>query len=262
MSATLYQLLALDLDGTLLDPRGEVSQQNYEAVLAAQQTGVKVVLASGRAPREIREIHRYLSLTTPFIAIDGAIILNHNKDRILVHNPLPHPIVHSLHTIIHRHDPAIEIHHEMQHGLDDSRSVHRSEMIGGLESPLTSTSIAINKLWFTGQSAAITAIQTHIQAELHHACSWLAFDDISLSLYAKGTSKAHALQWLAARYGIPVSQIMAIGDNINDLEMLHWAGLGIAMANAHVNIRTIAKAETCSNSDHGVARAIERWILR
>jgi hypothetical protein len=128
--------------------------------------------------------------------------------------------------------------------------------------PLDDPTTAISKLWFHTSKAAMVVIRQRMDSELAQHLGALAFDRTSLTVLAAGVSKASALRWLAAERGIAPAQVMAIGDDLNDVEMLQWAGLGVAMGNAIEEARAAADVHTVSNAEDGVALAIRRWLLQ
>jgi hydroxymethylpyrimidine pyrophosphatase-like HAD family hydrolase len=104
-------------------------------------------------------------------------------------------------------------------------------------------------------------VKRRMAAELENRVATLAFDDVTLTILSSGVSKAAAVAWVAERYGVSQAEVIAIGDDINDVPMLGWAGLGVAMGNARPEALAVAKERTGTNAEHGVAQAIRRWLL-
>ena len=272
-----FRLLAVDLDGTLLDPWGRIPKRNREALLAAERLGVIIVLASGRPPRDMRAIYHEIGLTTPLVALNGAVILDEHERRILQHRAITASTAQRATHIIYEYGATAFVQLETQDGYEDCwhvttadeefhealvrRNIAPPRSVGRVDEVLMDEHVAITKLGFYTTVPAMAAIRTEIRAQLASEVSLLAFDDTSLSLYAPGVSKAAGVGWLADCYSISPSQVMAIGDDINDLELLSWAGHGVAMANSRQAVLRVAAATTVSNEECGVAEAIERWIL-
>ena len=272
-----YRLLALDLDGTLLDPKGEVSPATARAVAAARAAGIQVVLASGRAPRHITDIHRRLDLATPIVAHDGAVVYDRLRRRVVHHEPLDLDVARRLAALLKEHDQTINLHVESQTDEEDRRSVEAMDerllesillrnaesphSVGAVQQLLADEATRISKLWFYAPPDTMAAIKRRLLAEFRDQVSTLAFDDVTLSVLSTGASKAAGVAWVAERLGVARAEVAAIGDELNDVPMLGWAGLGIAMGNAKPCAREVAKVVTAANGEDGVARAIERWLL-
>lgn len=274
----LYQLLALDLDGTLLDPESRISADNRAAVAAAVARGVTVVLASGRAPRHMRDAHTALNLMTPVVAHNGAVVMDLANNHVVHHAPIALPTAREVLNIITRFQPKTNLHVETHHGPRDAWHVQEldarvalfvgkyrvapPDSVGQIQCVLNNEPTRISKLWFRSPADVMTAIKQCLQVELPGQLETLAFDDVSLTVHATGVSKAAGVAWFAQQMAIPQESVLAIGDEVNDAPLLAWAGMGIAMGNATTEARAAARAVTCSNAEHGVARAIERFLLR
>lgn len=272
-----YRLLAVDLDGTLLDRRSEVHPVTVRAVQAAVAAGVVVVLASGRAPRHMLDIHRQLHLDTPIVAFNGALVYDVQRQEVVHHEPIDLDVVRRIAQMLKEHDPAINLHLESQEGVVDRWSVEAIDerlldsimrwrvepphSVGEIQQLLSDEATRVSKLWFYAPVDMMEAIKRCMAAEIEDRVATLAFDDVTLTVLSSGVSKAAAVEWVAGRYGVGQSEVIAIGDDLNDVPMLGWAGLGIAMGNARPAARAVAREITGTNAEHGVAQAIERWVL-
>jgi len=275
--APCYRLLALDLDGTLLDPRGQVSPANAAAVTEAMRAGVQVVLASGRAPRHMVEFHRALRLPTPIVAYNGAVVYDVARRRAIRHEPIDLDVARRIALVLKEHDPAINLHVEFQEGPRDRWSVEAMDerlmdsllrwqveppdSVGDVQALLADEATRISKLWFYAEAGSMVEIKRRLMEEVQDDIATLAFDDVTLTILSTGVSKATAVAWVAEQLGIAQSEVLAIGDELNDVPMLGWAGLGIAMGNAKPPAREVVAAMTLSNAEDGVAHAIRRWVL-
>lgn len=272
-----YRLLALDMDGTLLNPYGSVNPATARAVAAAVEAGVYVVLASGRAPRHMVDVHGDLELTTPLVAFNGALVYDVAMDQVIHHQPIDLDAVRRIAHLLKEHDPSINLHVETQVGGQDRWNVEvvderlldsalrwKAEpphTVGEIRQLLSDEATRVSKLWFYAPSDTMAAIKRRLLTELDEHIATLAFDDVTLTILSSGVSKAAGVAWVAERYGVSQAEVMAIGDDLNDVPMLGWAGLGVAMGNARPVAREVAAAMTASNAEDGVARAIERWVL-
>ncbi len=272
-----YRLLALDMDGTLLDRGGEVHPTTARAVRAAVAAGKHVVLASGRAPRHMVDVHRQLELDTPIVAFNGALVYDAGRQEVIHHEPIDLDVVRRIAQMLKEHDPTINLHVETQEGLVDRWSVEAVDerlldsimrwkvepphSVGEIQQLLADEATRVSKLWFYAPVDTMAAIKCSMTTEFADRIATLAFDDVTLTILSSGVSKAAAVAWVAERYGVSRAEVMAIGDDLNDVPMLGWAGLGIAMGNAKPAARAVAREITGANTEHGVAQAIYRWAL-
>jgi Cof subfamily protein (haloacid dehalogenase superfamily) len=273
-----YRLLAVDMDGTLLNQKSEVEPTTAQAVRAAVEAGIYVVLASGRAPRHMLDVHRQLALDTPIVAFNGALVYDAGRQQVIHHEPIDLDVVRGIAHMLKEHDPAINLHVETQEGIVDRWSVEAVDerlldslmrwqvepphSVGEVQQLLSDEATRVSKLWFYAPEDTMAAIKRRMATEFADRIATLAFDDVTLTILSSGVSKASAVAWVAERYGVGQAEVVAIGDDLNDVPMLGWAGLGIAMGNAKPAARAVARETTASNAEHGVAQAIRRWLLR
>ena len=257
-------LIALDLDGTLLDPEDRVSQANRLAIAAALTEGVRVVLVTGRGVEAPAQIARDLGLTLPVICCHGALTKDVQTGRTIGHIPVP--LVYA--------KPMLE--YAEQHGLHvgvyiEERfyrlvGTHRyfPDMYGPEWNDVTSFKdvphVAPTFLRFLGGQAVEGVRNTFADLPLHFKFeTWGEFEECAVT--SRDATKKRALVQLCEIYGIPRENVLAIGDSRNDVSMLRWAGIGIAMGNADVDVRRTIGRVTAGNDDDGVAQAIEEYVL-
>lgn len=273
-----YLLLALDLDGTVLDPESRVRDATRAAVRAAVEAGVTVILASGRSPRQIRSAHAALRLDTPVVAYHGAVVVDLATGQTLYHVPVKLDVAQRVLAIIRRHHPDVNLHVETMTDTGDEWHVERldervqsfvdrynsvpPDTIGEIQRLLRDEATTISRLWFRAPVDTMVTIKDQLVREMRREIDTLAFDDVTLTVLGSGVTKASAISWLAERHGIARERVMAIGDEVNDIPLLGWAGLGVAMANARAPVKELAHVVTGSNADDGAADAIWRYALR
>jgi Cof subfamily protein (haloacid dehalogenase superfamily) len=283
------RLLALDLDGTLLDSRGRISERNRLAIDDARGQGVRVALVTGRRFRDSRPVALELGLDIPLISHNGA--LTKHAETLQTVSVLPLPLAAAREALrIGRNAGADALLSDDHEGLGvlvydhlhaDNTAVHRYlawarkihgdeeggnavQQVSSLEDYLDHEPI---HLAFSGRCAAMDQLEEILHAELGSTVKILGTkyfeqDFTLLDVVNPAASKGAGVAAAAAELGIDREEIMAIGDNYNDLEMLLFAGTGIVMANAPLSLREIAGLHpTASNGDDGVALAIEQFIL-
>ena len=269
------KLLIIDIDGTLLNPQRQITPWTKAAIQAAQAKGVIVTLATGRAYSNTFQIANKLSITLPVITYDGALILHH-PDRTIIHiHPLAAEIAQQAVDILveHRIQPII---HRMNGTGEEIWTGHvgfDNPELAGYFSIFPHAQRTDHAILCTNQPDPLRVvgfISQEVLPRLASAmdildCAWYTiergnYDCSEIAIMDKMCSKASSVVRLAQHLEIPLSEVMAIGDNINDLEMLQAVGWGVAMGQASDLVKHAAHAVTASNADDGVAWAIQRYI--
>jgi Cof subfamily protein (haloacid dehalogenase superfamily) len=283
------RLLALDLDGTLLDPRGRISQRNLKAIESARDAGVRVALVTGRRFRDSRPVALELGLDIPLISHNGALTKHAETLQTVAVLPLPLAAARDALRVGRSNgaDALLSDDHEglgvlvYDHLSGDNVAVHRYiawamrlhgddegsnavQQVDSLEDYLDHEPI---HLAFSGRCAAMDQLEQLLKSELGASVRVLstkypAQDFTLVDVVNPAASKGAGVAAAAAELNITAGEIMAVGDNYNDLEMLLFAGTGVVMANAPLTLREIPGLHpTASNVEDGVALAIERIIL-
>ncbi len=257
-------LIALDLDGTLLDPLEQVSEANRTAIAAALSLGVRVVLVTGRGVEAPAEIARNLAIVLPVICCHGALTKDVQTGRTIGHIPVP--LVHAKPMLEYAERNGIDVavyveEHFYRLGgvppyMSDMQGPEWNEVASFRDLP----HVAPTFLRFLGQAAAETVRTNFARLPLHFKFeTWGTFEECAVT--SRDATKRHALENLCDTYGIVRERVLAVGDSRNDVPMLRWAGIGVAMANAEPDVQRAISRVTASNTEDGVARAIERYVL-
>ncbi len=273
------RLLAIDLDGTLLNTQSQISDANRRAVVAAHERGVEIVVVTGRRSAFALPMAAQLGCPVTLLASNGAVakdasggtryqqLLAAAKAREVLaavgagrgHALLLFDRDGKGQIAVESLDPA----HEPVEGYF-KRNEQYLEQVIPLEKALTEDPIQV---LFAGSVEAIRTIerklrQTRVAAEVSIALAEYPQRDLSLlDVLERGCNKGSALAHWAAQRGIAADEIMAIGDNWNDREMLEFAGLPVLMANSSEELKRNGWAVTGSNDEDGVAAAIEKYLL-
>ena len=283
------RLLALDLDGTLLNPSGRISQRNLNAIEKARAAGVRVALVTGRRFRDSRPVALELGLDIPLISHNGALTKHAETLQTVAVLPLPLDAGREalrvgrsagadallsddhegLGVLVYDHlsGDNIAVHRYIAwatrlHGGDEGRNA--VQQVDSLENYLDHEPI---HLAFSGRCAAMDQLEQLLKSELGDRVKVLSTkyfeqDFTLIDVVNPAASKGAGVAAAAAELGVGAGAIMAIGDNYNDLEMLLFAGTGVVMANAPPTLREIPGLHpTTSNVEDGVALAIEKFIL-
>jgi 5-amino-6-(5-phospho-D-ribitylamino)uracil phosphatase len=283
------RLLALDLDGTLLDSHGRISEGNRAALEEAKAFQVRIALVTGRRFRDARPIALELGVDVPLIAHNGALTKHAQTLETVAALPLPLAAARRALKIGRAAgaDPLLSDDHEglgllvYDHLRGDNRSVqayvawsrriHGNEgyeavrQVDSLEDYLDHEPI---HLAFSGGCNEMETLQTLVKSELGNdvkvfLTTYPRRDFALLDIVHPQASKGVGVAAAAAELGLTRAEVMAIGDNFNDLEMLSYAGTGVVMANAESALHEIEGLHmTTGNDEDGVARAIEKFILQ
>lgn len=288
-----YDLLALDLDGTLLDTRGRVSVRNREAVVTAREAGMRVVICTGRGLAECRHVLREIDQVQPVVVAGGSIIADPvsaaTLHRFPVHQPLVERTVRTL--IGHKHpalvlkDPVagydyLVVHGDEKHPLDpvtqwwfESMNVRVRYAHHLHEDEHPEHTVRVGACGLSGVMGDIRRDLMEAgngEAIVHSFPAVVAPEHASrcpdgqtlhiLELFSAHANKWSAISHLAGAWGVEASRIAAIGDEVNDVSMIAGAGLGVAMGNAVASVREAAKRHTGRNDENGVADAVGKIL--
>ncbi len=263
------QLVAIDLDGTLLRDDHTLSQANITAIHEAGALGVRIVLATGRPPRTVGPTYQQLGLTTLEIDHNGAMIFDRPSGKVMYHQPLSAAtaravlqlaqgvdsklaigaeVIDQLYTAKRRNSAAIESDPAMK------PRTNAASLDDALKAPVT-------KLLLLGQTDALGEIQMRLAQDMADRVAVAFTHQRLLQIVAAGVNKAAALAKVARHYGIAQDQVMAIGDAPNDREMLAWAGRGVVLENGWPDVRRLADFTAPGNNDDGVAEALRRHVI-
>ena len=274
------RLLALDIDGTLLNSHREISPRNHAAIAAAQARGVRITLITGRRYPAARRIAALLPGDPALVLHNGGLVIE-NAVPIRVRPLSRHeaaavvrfakakgadPVVH----FGHRGEGLLYVetaspsHTLLAYYL--SRSHPDVRVVPDLEATLAVESEDPLQVMFGGSMVEMKQLAQEIAAAGFDAETLRTVypkDDLSLiDVVARGVDKSEALQFLCDRFKVGMNESLAIGDNWNDRSMLLCAGLGCVMANADPDLRSLGLQEVPGNDEDGVAYAIERFVLR
>lgn len=271
-----YKLIAIDMDGTLLNSENQVSKRNREALYKAMEKGIYVVLTTGRILPSAFYYGKSMNLDNPIIACNGAIISNGGVENIIYKNKMN---LESSKEIVKLAD-KYKIHYHFY----DKNTFYTSEVSEGIEQYYPSFPDALRE-----QGIEVEILENVLETLEEEKTNIYKFvfieDDLdklskfrgeinnldgiqvssswynNLEIMNEGVSKGSSLEYLGNKLNIGKSQIMAIGDNENDISMLKIAGLAVAMENGDDAIKKYSHTVTHTNDEDGVAKAIEKYIL-
>ncbi|WP_138494295.1 Cof-type HAD-IIB family hydrolase [Paenibacillus pinistramenti] len=281
------KMIAVDLDGTLLNYEGRISPENAAAIRDAQSQGILVTIATGRAYYDVQQICRQADILTPVIGANGATMHDQSGS--------------SLHSVPMPRDKAMEVlewleAQEYYYEVMTDRAIYSPQnghelMTIEMDRVLSSrTDLSLQTLLHAAEKQyaqhGILRIPSYqnvpLDAEIYNILAFSFMEpkleagrsrfrqDAELTLVVSAdhnfevehpeASKGQALARMAELHGIPLSEVMAVGDSYNDLSMLKIAGRSVAMGNAHQQIKDACGEVTLSNQENGVAHAIRQVL--
>ncbi len=266
-----YKLLVLDLDGTLTNSKKEITPHTRETLIKAQKNGVKVVLASGRPTYGVAPLAKELELDKYegyILSYNGGEIIDWKTGELMYKNLLNHEVLPYLYQCAKDHDFAI-LSYDGEYVLterpDDEyvqKEVKLNVMkIKKVDNFLESITHPIAKCLIVGESTRLAVLEREMHEHLKDQMGVFRSEPFFLELVPKGIDKARSLAVLLKELGMNKEEMIAVGDGFNDLSMIQYAGLGVAMDNAQPIVKENADYITLSNEEDGVAYVVEKFIF-
>lgn len=270
-----YKMIAIDMDGTLLNSEKKVSERTKEVIIAAQEAGKKIIITTGRIFTSARLYSQYIGLKTPIIACNGAIIKGVEGEKIFKTHPVDEEIIVNAIEICNeigvpyhfysedkiystKNIGLYEFYHQEERNIDASYripffDINNFSSISNIKEEILKFNVwdkDIDKILLT-----LNKIK-HIENAFVTSSS-----PYNIEITNQAATKGNALKELGEFYGIKKEEIISIGDSYNDISMIEYAGLGIAMDNSQADIKEIADYITLSNDQDGVVDVFERFVL-
>lgn len=269
----IYKLLVVDVDGTLVGREGSISAENKNALARAGARGIKVALSTGRVVPACLGIISQLSLDGYHIFFDGALVSNPKSGKEVYAQPLQKGLLRRAVAFAHSQDIYLELYSVTDYFVEHehwSIDIHRKFF--GIEPAL----VDFTQLWdreriikgeLVVSSAEEVSKAERFQLQFSDSLrfSWAstpAYPDVHfINVVDPGVSKGKALEALSSYLGVPLSEVMVIGDGTNDLPIFSLAGRAIAMGNAPDEVKGVADYVTLDVDQNGLAVAIEKFLL-
>lgn len=278
-----YKIISLDVDGTLLTDQGILPNENRSALLAAKANGVHIILNTGKPADSLSTLFDQLDLHEPAITLTGGLIVQRDENdhwQVIKDYPISLSALQSLaelfqgtsltlfvlladRSLIHfdRHDPVTQQYLSTllaNTSFPQCEEFDRSPLLEAqvLTQPVykvmlnTHDQQTINVMYERMRRANISGIEFKMSAKG------------TIDIHSDKTGKLNALQYVAGMMNVSASQVMAMGDNETDLDVIRWAGYGAIMANGPESVRLQAPHIAPGNQDCGVAHVVNRYLLK
>ena len=266
------KLIAIDMDGTLLNPQHQITQRVKTAITAARDKGVAVVLATGRPFIGIQRYLHELGLDQPgqyCVTYNGALVQKADNGECVAEVPVSfadYLYYEQLARELGVHFQAMTHSHMYTTNKDISRfTIHEAGLTGmplryrALEE--MEPTLVFPKIMMIDEPELLDAAIARLPADVWQKNTILKSAPFFLEILNKEVNKGTGVKLLAERLGLQTDEVMAMGDQENDLAMIEFAGMGVAMGNAIESVKAASQFVTKSNAEDGVAYAIETLVL-
>ncbi len=266
-----YEILVLDIDGTLTNSQKKISSGTLNAVLKTQMRGHKVVLASGRPTPGILNVAEQIKLSEYdgyILSYNGAKIIRYKTNEIIYQKVLPRDIIPELYAAAIANEVGILSYENdtVITGTDIDEYMEKEARLNGIsirkvEDFPNYITFDVNKCLMTGAGSHLEKVEQIMKDKFGDRLNIYRSEPYFLELMPKNIDKAYSLGKLLEHLGLSKDQMISCGDGFNDVSMIQYAGMGVAMANAQEVVKNAADYITLSNDEDGVAHVIHEFML-
>jgi hypothetical protein len=266
----MYKLIAIDMDGTLLNHKKQITEGVKEAIQKARHKGVQVVLATGRPTDGIEKYLKELDMLTTddyAVSFNGCMVQNVGTKEVIHQDSLKGEDLHLLYEI--SKELGVYIHAFSKEGCIAPVMSKYTKVEGDINDiPIIINDFSnitkdepITKIMMVDEPEELERAMENLPKALYEKYTIVRSAPYFLEFLNKKSNKGEAVKALAMHLGIKQEEVMCIGDAPNDLHMIEYAGLGVAMGNAFEEVKEIANFITSSNDEEGVAEVIKKFVL-
>lgn len=266
-----YQMLVLDLDGTLTNSRKEITEPTRKALIEIQEAGKHVVLASGRPINGVRPLAEKLELERfggYMLSFNGARITQCSTGNVVYNRTLPQEVIQPIFEFACQY-PGVDIatyddnhvisglapneYTKIESAINSMPIIQRSDFSSYVNFP-------INKLLIPGEPPVLEEMIPVLKEKYHSLLNIYRSEPYFLEIMPQNIDKAYSLQKLLSSIGLTADSMICCGDGFNDISMIEYAGLGVAMENAQPIVKDTADFITKSNDDDGILYVINQFL--
>ena len=263
-----YKLVAVDMDGTLLNSNGKIGEDTINVIEKVIDKGILFVVASGRPIQGIKKYKNILNIKGPAITYNGAMIVSLENGEILYEQSLKKSDAEKILNIgnIKKITMCVWSKNQLYVNIINDK-VNNYIKLSGVKPILISDyqellKNPISKILWYDTVEKIEEVRKELSVDLFEEVTFCTSQPIFLEFFNSKVSKGKALEFIGKSYSISSQDMIAIGDGANDLSMIQYAGLGVAMGNASEEIKKYAKFITTSNDENGVGEVLDKFIFQ
>lgn len=269
----MYKLIALDIDGTLLNSKKEVTKEVFDAIQMAKKKGVKVVLSTGRPLPGVQSLLKELKLNNEenyVVTFNGGLVQEISSQDVISNIEMSYEDFNIIYNeLSKKHNVKIHINTPdsvvVPYKDAPKYSIHEANLnnipVICMDESEINEDLTFCKVMLIDEPEIIDNIITKIPKDFHDKYTIVRSAPFFLEFLNKKVNKGSGLQALCNKLNIDPCEVIAVGDEENDRHMIEFAGLGVAMGNARDSIKEIANYITDSNDNHGIAKVISEFIL-
>lgn len=262
-----YKLLAIDLDDSLLGADHKISEENKLAVKRAEDKGVIVTIATGRPLESCLPYIKELDLDVPFITFNGGMVIGGKSMEVLYHKTIEPEYGLNILELTSEYKPTVLVFMDNKLYVNElnertERYTRLSTMVANLKRDINSVVMeGPTKILLYNEPEKVKKMEKRIRDNMDGRVNFHISKPFFLEFINRSVSKGNALGAIAEGMGISSDEVIAIGDSFNDISMIEYAGLGVAVDNAYEQVKSKADYISKSNIDNGVAEVIEKFIM-
>lgn len=264
----MYKLIALDIDGTLLNSDGVITEATKEALAKASDEGVTVTLSTGRPVQGVEKYIGELNLKAPLITYNGGMIVEADTKKILFSQELSAADAIEIYSYGIETDATIVVWSKNElfvNRLDENASAYeaiaktKAQVITDIDMLATR---GVTKILWHDTVEKVNGYIENLTGKISDSITFCTSRPYFLEFNSAEVSKAAAMDFIGGHLDIKQSEMIAIGDGFNDLSMIQYAGLGVAMGNAEDGVKAHADYVTASNDEDGIAQVVEKYVMK
>jgi hypothetical protein len=262
------RLIAIDLDGTLLNSAGQLPRHSCHLIQKAFGQGIRIILSTTQNYKDVERICAVLAIDDPIICSNGAYIFEEPGGALWQKLCLPVPVAERICQVADENNWELSISNGELTYFNQRPGQEMGQLAENIEVVPSNCQALVDQPHriLTWQPQALEGLRTICLKEFQGVCRTEIFyrpdgELHSLGIFAWGADKGSALAFVLAKIGISTHQVMAIGDNRNDLPMFDLAEVKVAMGNAIEEIKQVATIIAPSNEDEGVAWVLENYVF-
>lgn len=265
-----YKVLVLDIDGTLMNSEKKITEKTKVALRAAQEAGVTIVLASGRPTPGIVPIAKEIGLDEYggyILSFNGAIVTNFKTGEIVFETVLPHDKIQELYDASQTYGVSIVSYKDggIVTEIEDDKYVEIEARINNMpvvkvDCFVDALTEPVTKCLMLGDGDYLEKVEVEVNNQFGDLLNIYRSEPYFLEIMPQNVDKAYSLERLLAHLNLSRDEMVACGDGFNDLSMVRYAGMGVAMGNAQQVVKEEADFVTASNDEDGLVLVVEKFL--